>query len=121
MKIRQLLAICVLTLAGTAAAPAFAHAKLVSAEPRAASQLDAAPREIRLHFNEALEPAFSTIALSDASQAEIALPAAAPDKADASTLVVALPVLRAGSYRVRWTAMTHDGHKTKGEFGFQIK
>jgi hypothetical protein len=106
---------------GFATAGACAHAKLEASEPKASSVLEQAPQRIRLQFNEALEPAFSKIALANGQGTEIALSQAALDKDNRKALAAALPALRAGEYRVRWTAMGHDGHKTKGEFSFTVK
>lgn len=36
-------------------------------------------------------------------------------------MTAALPPLSAGAYRIRWSAMTHDGHKTKGEVTFKVR
>ena len=103
------------------ASVAQAHAKLESSEPKADGTVQGTPAAIRLHFNEALEPAFSTIDLSAANAAPIALPKAAVDKADPKLLAVQLPALKPGQYHVRWSTMTHDGHKAKGDYRFRVK
>lgn len=98
-----------------------AHAKLESSVPKASSVVDVAPKSILLQFNEALEPAFSKIKVSDEKNVEIALPKASIDKEHPKAMSVALPVLHSGQYRVQWSAVTHDGHKTRGEFTFRVK
>ena len=98
-----------------------AHARLEASEPGASSTLDSAPKVLRLQFNEALEPAFSKVTLRDAANRDIALPKAVPDKARPKEMAVPLPPLAAGNYRVLWSTVTHDGHKTKGEFTFRVK
>jgi methionine-rich copper-binding protein CopC len=105
----------------TATSTAQAHAKLQASDPKAGSTLGTAPKQIRLQFTEALEPAFSTIKLTDASNAEVPLPPAKVDPVDPKALQTPLPALRAGTYRVQWSAMTHDSHKVKGELTFKIK
>jgi len=100
---------------------AHAHAKIDVAEPKADSELSAAPKEIRLHFTDTLEPAFSKIILLDAKNATVKLPKTVVGKADAKTMSAQLPVLSAGQYQVRWTIMTRDGHKVKGEYRFKFK
>ncbi|UUZ48537.1 copper homeostasis periplasmic binding protein CopC [Massilia sp. B-10] len=110
-----------IAIGSLAANAAQAHAKIEAAEPKADSELAAAPKEISLHFNEKLEPAFSKIALLDAKNAAIALPKAAIDKTDGKTMSAPLPALSTGQYLVRWSAMTHDGHKVKGEYRFKVK
>jgi methionine-rich copper-binding protein CopC len=121
MQIQRLLAASVFAFAAIATSAALAHAKLESSEPPAGSTLSRAPKEIRLKFNEAIEPAFSKITLADTNNAGVALPQANVDAADATTMSAALPALRAGEYHVQWTTMTHDGHKATGEFSFKVK
>lgn len=121
MHIQRVLAASVLAFAAIATSNAQAHAKLEASEPRAGSTLSSAPKEIRVKFNEALEPAFSKIRLTDAGNAEVALAPAKVDGADPKTMSASLPALRAGQYHVQWTTMTHDGHKSKGEFSFNVK
>lgn len=118
MNIKHLIATCALI---AASAVAHAHAKLESAQPKANSELAAGPAEIRLHFSEPLEAAFSQIALVDAAQAAVALPAIALDKADPKVMFAAVPPLKPGKYEVRWSAMTRDGHKAKGRYAFSVK
>ena len=98
-----------------------AHARIESAQPKADSVQQGAPKEIRLHFNEALEPAFSKIELVDASEAAVALPKSGFDKADRKVMFTAVPALKPGQYSVHWSAMTRDGHKVKGRYSFQVK
>ena len=117
MKIRSLALAAVL---GGAATSVSAHARLEASEPKASSVLAQAPQRIRLQFNEAIEPAFSKVALMNVQGTEIAVKAI-PDNDNHKALAVTLPALRAGDYRVHWTAMGHDGHKTKGEFSFTVK
>lgn len=121
MSLKRLFVAAACAASTAVALPAQAHAKLQSSDPAAGSTVASAPKQLRLTFNEALEPAFSKIVLSDAKQTEIKLPQAAIDQGDASVLIVALPPLASGAYRVQWTAMSHDSHKTKGEFIFHVK
>lgn len=118
---KNLIAVVALAALGTLASVAQAHAKIEASEPKAGSALQGAPKEIRIHFNEALEPTFSKIQLVDAKAAEIALPKIAIDKADPKTMFAPVPSLQPGQYKVRWAAMTHDGHKVKGEFAFRVR
>lgn len=118
MKTRFLCA----AIAFSVAAPfAQSHAKVELSQPKPDSVLTVAPKEIRLQFNEVLEPAFSKIALTDGSGANIALPKVELDKANPKGMLAALPSLKPGQYQVHWSAMGHDGHKTKGEFAFRLK
>ena len=121
MSIKRILATAVLALASAAASSAFAHATLQSSDPKAGSTLDTAPKQVRLKFNEALEPAFSKIRLNGPQHNEIPIAATAVDKMDPTVMTAALPALSSGAYRIQWSAMTHDGHKVKGEVAFKVK
>ena len=118
---KQLMIAGLFAAATAAAATAQAHAKLQASDPQANSTLASAPKQLRLKFNEALEPAFSKIKLTDAKNAEIALQHAEVEKTDPTVMAAAVPALGSGTYHVLWSTMTHDGHKTKGEFTFQVK
>ena len=121
MSIKHVLAVTAFALASTVTASAFAHAKLQASDPQAGSSLDSAPKQVHLKFNEALEPAFSKIQVTGPQNSEIPVGATAIDTADPSAMTATLPQLAAGDYRIRWTAMTHDGHKVKGEVAFKVK
>ena len=121
MTTKNLLAAITLVIGTAAMSAAQAHAKLEASQPQAGSELASAPKEIRLHFNEQLEPAFSKIQLVDAKDAELPLPKAELDKGDPKVMFTTVPALAPGQYRVRWSTMTHDGHKTKGEIAFRVK
>ncbi|HEX4153628.1 MAG TPA: copper resistance CopC family protein [Steroidobacteraceae bacterium] len=96
---------------------ASAHAKLLGTSPSAGATLAAAPKELRLDFNESVQ--LAVLKMSAAGK-QISLPY---DRAtSASHVVVPLPVLGAGTYQVSWSALTvDDGHVVKGSFSFQIE
>lgn len=121
MTIKILFAAFALVAAGLTASVAQAHAKMESSQPKANSELPDAPKEIRLRFNENLEPAFSKIELANDKGVAVALPKVDIDKTDHKVMFAAVPPLQKGQYQVRWSAMTFDGHKTKGQFTFRIK
>ena len=104
------------------AGSAFAHAHLKTEVPAHDTVVASAPSALRLEFSEALELAFSGVALSDASGNSIATGAAAlaPD----SNMVLLVPLsgrLAAGVYTVAWHALSRDGHKTKGSYSFTVR
>lgn len=121
MSIKRVLAVTTFALASAVTSSAFAHAKLQSSDPKAGSVLDAAPKQVRLKFNEALEPAFSKIRLTGPQNDEIPVTATTVDKADPTVMTAPLPALATGEYHIHWLAMTHDGHKVKGEVTFTVK
>lgn len=103
-----------------AAADAFAHAFLDHAEPRVGSTVNAPPREIRVWFTEALEPAFSSVKVEDAGGRTMVVADKAVDANDRTVLRVALPPLAPGRYKVVWRVLSVDSHVTEGDYTFDI-
>ncbi|MGF6969072.1 methionine-rich copper-binding protein CopC [Paraburkholderia sp. WC7.3g] len=99
---------------------AFAHAHLISSVP-AANADTVAPADVTIHFTEPLEPAFSRITLADAGGKPATPTASTVDSADARVMRLALPQLTSGRYAVHWIAVATDGHRTKGDFAFNVK
>jgi len=107
-------------LALAVSSSAFAHAHLISSTP--AANADAiAPTEVTIHFTEPLEPAFSKITLADTSGKPAVTAASAVDGQDARVMRLALPQLDAGRYAVHWVGVATDGHRTQGDFAFNVK
>ncbi|MEF9439945.1 copper homeostasis periplasmic binding protein CopC [Burkholderia sp. MS389] len=104
-----------------APAAASAHGKLEGAVPAAGGTVDAAPDTVRLTFNEDLEPAFSSVKVSDASGNAVTQDKAKVDASNPRVMTVAIPKLAAGAYTVQWVAMTADAHRTKGTYTFRVK
>ena len=100
-----------------AGATAEAHAFLDHAEPRVGSTVPTAPRELVLSYSQNLEPAFSSVEVSDANGARVDL---GKPKIGASTMRVGLKPLAPGTYRVRWHVLSVDTHTTEGSFTFHV-
>ena len=118
---KQLMVLATAAAIVSVPAAAFAHGKLESAVPASGSTVDVAPDALRLTFNEDLESTFSTVKVSDANGAAVTREKAKVDESNPRVLTIALPKLPSGSYSVQWAAMTHDAHKTKGTYAFQVK
>jgi methionine-rich copper-binding protein CopC len=116
-KIRTVLLALAIILTGAAAASA--HVVLKSADPPAGSAVSVAPKEVRLVFSEALEPAFSRAQVvgPDGQRVDIG---SRVDPAAPNVLRVALRPLVAGSYRVVWRVVSTDTHVTSGNFTFTV-
>ncbi len=104
-------------LAGSPAV-AFAHAHLSDSKP-AADAVVPRPAEVSLHFTEALEKPFSTIEVRDAAGKRVDGGALRAD-ADAVHLVLGLPALPPGLYKVIWHATSVDTHRTEGSYSFTV-
>ena len=95
-----------------------AHAFLDHAEPRVGSTVPTAPRELALFYTQNLEPAFSSVEVSDGNGARVDL---GKPTISASTMRVGLKPLPPGTYRVRWHVLSVDTHTTQGSFTFHVK
>jgi methionine-rich copper-binding protein CopC len=102
-------------LIGTVAATA--HAYLDHAEPRVGNTVRQAPRELTLWFTQNLEPAFSTVTVTDASGQRVD---AGKASISGSVIRVPLRMIGAGTYRVRWRVLSVDTHTTEGSFSFTV-
>ncbi len=115
--------VAALVLAELLIAPATvrAHAFLDHASPAVGSTVPSPPTEIHLWFTQELEPAFSWATVSDKSGASVSDGPATIDSNNKSELNVKLKPLSAGTYTVKWHALSVDTHTTEGDFTFQVK
>ena len=101
---------------------ALAHPKLMARMPAADATVSAGPSELRLTFNENLEPSMSGVDVKDQSGKKIETGKAATDPADAKLLVIPLSApLGDGTYNVDWHAVAADTHRIKGSYAFTVK
>ena len=108
-------------MAATATGAAWAHVFPDRSEPRVGSALDAAPGGVRIWFDGAIEPVFSRIRVENAEKRRVDKGDGRVNPGDASLLEVSLPPLPTGTYRVFWSVVARDGHRTEGDFPFRIK
>jgi copper resistance protein C len=121
MKALRAMAAAFMAAATLASPAALAHAGLKASSPEAGAVLAAPPREIALTFNENIEPAFSTITVTDGQGRQVPAGKARVDGATPTVLRLDVPVLAAGAYTVSWAVAGHDGHRRKGDFKFTVK
>lgn len=98
---------------------AHAHASLDRASPPAGSTVATAPREVRMWFTEALETRFSAAQLRSSTGAVIATGGVDPN--NPKEVVIMVPMLAPGSYKVHWKAVSSDAHRIEGDFDFELK
>ena len=89
--------------------------------PPVGGTIAAAPKEVRLYFSEAVETLFSGAELAGADGQAVATAPATVAAGDKTQLVLTLPPLRPGKYRVRWHVVSVDTHRTEGDFTFEIR
>jgi hypothetical protein len=98
-----------------------AHAFLQQAEPGVGSTVQASPSEVKIRFTERIEPAFSKIQVFTASGKEVDKRDVHLDHSDPALLIVSLPKLQAGTYKVVWRVVSIDTHVADGTFTFHIR
>jgi methionine-rich copper-binding protein CopC len=96
---------------------AAAHSALERSSPPANAVLSRAPGEVRLSFSQRIEPRFSQARLTDVAGAIVAGGSSASGK----QIVLRLPRLQPGVYRVNWSVVSVDTHKSEGSFSFEIR
>ena len=101
--------------------PASAHAFPDHSDPRVGHTVDAPPPAVRIWFDGAIEPVFSTLRVEDANARRVDRNDAHVDPGDPTVLEVSLPPLPSGRYQVFWSVVARDGHRTEGRFPFRIK
>jgi copper transport protein len=105
-----------------AAAPAaaWAHAYLIRTVPSASATLNGPPPQLSLTYNEAVEPRFAIVSVTDAGGHQVT--AGRPQRltSDADTLVTLLERVPEGWYLVFWRAISADGHPVRGAFTFAV-
>jgi copper resistance protein C len=97
-----------------------AHAFLEQAMPPVGGAVPTAPKEIRLTFSEGVELRFSGIELATGDGRTIAIGPVATVPGDDKQLVLVVPPLAPGRYRVRWHVVSVDTHRTEGEYTFTV-
>jgi len=98
-----------------------AHAFLDHADPAVGSTVPAAPTVVHIWFTQELEPAFSWIKVTDKTGAAVSDGPSAIDPTNNQELDIKMKPLPAGTYTVKWHALSVDTHTTHGDFTFQVK
>jgi copper resistance protein C len=100
---------------------AWAHAFPHHSEPQVGATVPTSPSHVRIWFDGALEPAFSSIHVQDASGQKVDTGDGGVNPADPTLLEVRLMPLHPGTYRILWSVVARDGHRTEGDFTFTIR
>jgi len=99
---------------------AFAHAVLVRSDPSRRAVLARPPAQIRLWFNEKIERDYSSVSVVDAAGRTVSTEQVQGSADDPKLLVLALPLLSAGRYSVRYRINSVDGHVVEASYDFTI-
>lgn len=115
------LALAAAALVGLAPAAA-AHSELTGSDPAAGAELSAVPEQVRLTFNERVEPQFATIALTTGDgQAQVI-----PNRVEGAEVVADVPpevAAAAGEptpWRITYRVVSGDGHPISGTIDFTV-
>jgi methionine-rich copper-binding protein CopC len=100
---------------------ASAHAFLDHAEPKVGSTDNVAPKQLTLHFTQAVEPSFSSVKVTDADGKQVDKGDTTVDSNDGTRVTLSLQDLPPGTYKVEWKVTSVDTHKTHGSFNFSVK
>jgi methionine-rich copper-binding protein CopC len=118
MSMRHVLALILLL---ACAGPVHAHAFLDHTVPPVGGIVATSLREVRLFFTQELEPHFSGATLSTADGRPIATSAVSVDPQNPMAMVLSVPPLAPGRYKVSWHAVSVDTHRTEGDFTFEVR
>jgi hypothetical protein len=100
---------------------ASAHAFLDRAEPRVGSDVRKSPEQVKIWFTQQPEHAFSTIKVLNADGKQVDKNDTHTDPDDSKALIVSVPSLPPGTYKVVWKVLSVDTHRTEGSFKFTVK
>jgi len=113
-------AVAVVALALLVPAAASAHAYLIKTVPAASVILSTAPRSVQLTYDEAVEPRFAIISVTDVDAHQEVTGPVTRSPSDPDTLVVPIKHIGQGWYLVYWRAISVDGHPVQGAFTFAV-
>jgi copper resistance protein C len=98
-----------------------AHAFPDHSDPKVGASVKSSPPLIRIWFDSDLEPAFSNLSVHDSDNKAVDKQDSKVDSGNPKLLEVSVPELPAGEYRVIWSVVARDGHRTNGDFRFKVK
>ena len=116
MKHASLIGIAPLLLV-LASGAAQAHAFLDHAEPRVGNKIASPPHAVTLWFTQKLEPAFSTVTVTNAAGQRID---SGKPRVSGNQMSVSVRPGGAGTYHVNWRVLSVDTHTTDGNFTFEV-
>jgi methionine-rich copper-binding protein CopC len=123
MNLKRTLSFCFVALLGfgLGTAGASAHSRLTKSDPAARAVLETAPKELKLWFNEAVEPAFAKVWIVPANGSQISLTSRG-DSSDRKLLIVNFPDnVPAGVVVIGYHVLSVDGHTVDDKLSFTVK
>ena len=108
------------TIAALLAVPAavLGHVELVSSSPAVGENLDTAPTEVTVTFDDELDPDLSSFSVTDADGTEVGSGEVDLTVADRNVLTGSMTITDPGIYTVSYSVAGIDGHPIEGTFSF---
>lgn len=113
---RTAVAVSLLTVTSLAFAHSFPKVRTPAADTTVVP-----PHEVAIEFDKPIEPAFSSITVTDSHGNTVSTGKSAVDAKDHRHMSVAVGDLASGAYTVAWVAVAEDGHRTQGHYAFNVK
>jgi methionine-rich copper-binding protein CopC len=114
------MAVCSVTLLGLWSQLSWAHAFPHHSEPKVGATVAVPPSRVQIWFDGALEPLFCSIRVHDANGRRVDTGDEHVDTTDSTLLETTVLPLAPGIYRVVWSVVARDGHRTEGDFTFTL-
>ena len=121
LKLMRLLILGWVAIIIVTPSPARGHAFPIRSEPRVGRTISASPAKVTVWFDGELEAAFSTMAVYNSAMRRVDKGDGRLNSSDATVLEVEIPPLRPGGYRVYWSIVAKDTHRTEGDFSFTVE
>lgn len=111
----------VVAVAAVLSTAADAHAVLLASSPKDNSVLTTAPKTVMLRFDARIEKSVTQVKLTDSKGHRVKLPSGRGYKAGSpERLIIPMPPLKPGRYRLEYRILAADGHLTPGLVRFTI-
>jgi len=99
----------------------WAHASLVKSDPPRRASLSESPSQIKLWFSEEIEGEFISVKVLDWNEKIVSMDEPEIVKDDPKSIVLTVPKLISGRYKVQYRVLSVDGHVFESSYGFRIK
>jgi copper transport protein len=120
--IRRLVALgaLVVALVVVLAAPASAHATLLSTDPSNGGIYTTPPKAVILRFSEPVEVSLGGVRVFDSNRQRVVTGSPEHPNGTQSQVSTSLPKLDNGTYVVTWRVISADSHPVEGAYSFQV-
>ena len=98
---------------------AYAHAFPAAEQPMVGATVDATPANVEIRFDNPIEAMFGHLQVFNGTGADVTSGPPTVSK-DGLTLSVQLKPLAPGDYKVKWSVVAEDSHRTEGSYTFTV-